>query len=258
MKLFTVYCHTLMLDGRKYVGITSQKPQKRWSYGSGYSGTYFGNAIKKYGWNNFKHEILFTNLTEEDACNKEQELIKKWKLQDKSFGFNLCGGGEGTNGYAFTDKDREKMRLSHIGKKHTPSQVKKIKKSLKNYYKTHTHKVSQETIEKMRQTKKSQHRVGVLAWNYGKHLSDNTKEKLRKANLGKKTSMETRQKMSNSSKKVKVDMLNRDGEFIMTFDSIVNAEKFIKSSCGHITECAKGLRKTVKNYKWRYTYESIG
>ena len=257
-KLFTVYCHTLMLDGRKYVGITSKKPQKRWDYGNGYFGTHFGNAIKKYGWKNFKHEILFVNLTKDDACNKEKELIKEWKLQDKKLGFNICDGGEGTSGYVFTEDDKQKMRLAHMGKKHTKEERIKIKNALKEYYKTHTHHFSQESIEKMRQTKKSQNRVGKLAWNYGKKLSDETKNKLREANLGKKASQETRQKMSDSSKKIKVDMLNKNGEYIMTFNSIKEASMFINSSSGHITECAKGLRNTVKNYKWRYSYESVG
>ena len=46
-----------------YIGITSQAVNKRWKNGKGYkSSPYFYNAIQKYGWNNFEHNILFTDL----------------------------------------------------------------------------------------------------------------------------------------------------------------------------------------------------
>lgn len=87
--------HTLLVDGRKYIGITCQDPKVRWNYGNGYrKNTYFWRAIKKYGWNAFKHEILFEDLSEGQACVKEQALIKLFQAQDPEKGFNLTSGGE--------------------------------------------------------------------------------------------------------------------------------------------------------------------
>lgn len=70
-------------------------PEKRFGKnGSGYKGCrYFYNAIECYGWDNFKHEILETNLTNEDADTLEQKYIKKYKSNNPNYGYNLEGGG---------------------------------------------------------------------------------------------------------------------------------------------------------------------
>lgn len=93
---FYVYCHTNKMNNKKYIGITSQKrPQDRWrSDGSGYNGQIFGKAIKKYGWNNFHHEIIYKNLSFENACKKEKELIKFYNTTDKKYGYNISAGGD--------------------------------------------------------------------------------------------------------------------------------------------------------------------
>ena len=105
---YCVYMHTLRADGRKYIGITRRKPEYRWNNGKGYKkSTYFYNAIKKYGWDAFKHEILFENLSEGHACLKEQALIKLFNTTDKHFGFNLTTGGE--KHYQLTNNIKEKL-----------------------------------------------------------------------------------------------------------------------------------------------------
>ena len=69
--MYTVYKHTTP-SGKIYIGITSNDPKYRWKNGYGYmNNKYFFNAIKKYGWNNISHEILFTGLSEEEAYSKE-------------------------------------------------------------------------------------------------------------------------------------------------------------------------------------------
>ena len=84
---FTVYCHTNKINGKKYIGITSKEPKIRWNKGLGYKkGQYFGKIIEIYEWDNFEHEILFENLSKQEAQEKEIELIKLYKTNNPKFG----------------------------------------------------------------------------------------------------------------------------------------------------------------------------
>lgn len=90
---YSVYVHINKKDNNKcYVGI-SKNPKKRWNNGLGYKEQYkFYNAIKKYGWDSFKHIILMQNLTLEQAWQKEKEYIKKYNsIED---GYNVSEGGQ--------------------------------------------------------------------------------------------------------------------------------------------------------------------
>lgn len=91
----TVYIHTVIQNGKKYVGQCKGDPKERWgSNGHRYKGLYFYSAITRYGWNNIKHDIVATDLTQEEADKLERELIKKFKTNNKKFGYNIALGGK--------------------------------------------------------------------------------------------------------------------------------------------------------------------
>ena len=91
---YIVYIHTNKINGKKYVGVTCQEPNKRWLNGKGYSGSHkFYNAIKKYGWDGFYHDIIHSNLTQEQAGFLERELIEKYNTTDSEYGYNIQNGG---------------------------------------------------------------------------------------------------------------------------------------------------------------------
>ena len=71
--------------------------KKRWvGSGSQYKGcTYFYNAIQKYGWDNFEHEILYNDLIYQEAINKEKELIELYNTNNSNYGYNIAEGGIG-------------------------------------------------------------------------------------------------------------------------------------------------------------------
>ena len=66
---WSLYRH-ITPSGKVYIGITSQKPEYRWNNGNGYLNsrkTRLKSSIIKYGRDNIKHEVLFTNLDEDTA-----------------------------------------------------------------------------------------------------------------------------------------------------------------------------------------------
>ena len=104
-----VYKHTSP-SNKVYIGITSQKPIYRWRNGLGYNTQqYFWRAIQKYGWENFLHEILFEGLSEQDAKEKEIELISFYQSWHPNFGYNVSLGGSGSNGCHLTDEMKRQI-----------------------------------------------------------------------------------------------------------------------------------------------------
>lgn len=95
-KTYYVYIHTNKINGKKYVGITSQEPHCRWRNGEGYKHhqSKFYGAIKKYGWDSFDHEVISEGLTLEEACELEVSLIQKYDSAHRDKGYNTDLGGK--------------------------------------------------------------------------------------------------------------------------------------------------------------------
>lgn len=102
---YCVYMHVNKINGKKYIGITKNMPEERWQNGYGYKKQVFYKAIKKYGWDNFNHIVLYENLSEDEACKKEIELISLYKSNDKKYGYNVSRGGENGHNDLWDDKD---------------------------------------------------------------------------------------------------------------------------------------------------------
>lgn len=113
---YIVYKHTSP-SNKVYIGITKQKPYKRWKYGYGYddSQPLIKKAIQKYGWNNIRHEILYNNLTKKEAEQKEIELIAFYKSNQKEYGYNIQSGG--ISGENTSEETKKKMSISKLGDK---------------------------------------------------------------------------------------------------------------------------------------------
>lgn len=124
---YIVYKHTSPV-GKVYIGITKMNPIRRWANGKGYKGcTHFYNAIIKYGWDNIRHEILYTGLSREEAECKEKELIRNYKSNNTSFGYNIqLGGLNNSNGIRRTQAQiinyingaKKRPKRTHLSETH--------------------------------------------------------------------------------------------------------------------------------------------
>lgn len=110
---YIIYVHQSP-NNKVYIGKTKQKPINRWGYdGINYfynRNTKFSNAIKKYGWNNFKHYII----AKKDVLNNC---------------YNLADGGEG-NGHQHTEETKKKLSLLNRG--HVVSKEARLKMAKAN------------------------------------------------------------------------------------------------------------------------------
>lgn len=116
--MYCVYKHTFP-NGKVYIGITCQQVTQRWRRGNGYhNNIYFTRALQKYGWDKIKHEILFVDLSKEEAQAKEVELIALYNSTDPNFGYNITRGGEAVG--KFSEETKKKIREANRGKKRKP------------------------------------------------------------------------------------------------------------------------------------------
>ncbi len=225
MKYHYIYKTTCLLNDKIYVGHHSSNDLNDKYLGSG---AYFKRAVKQYGKENFKKEIL-------EVCEYDQlqEREKFWieKLDSINNGYNkLFTGRGGENlGVPHTDEVKQKMSESRLGegnpqfgmkaekstwwgRKHTEEEKRKIgdaqKGSLNHMFGKHgannPHtgmKRSKETCENISKALK-----GKLK---GRKLSEETKAKMsafwqsdKNPNKGRKASEEAKRKMSITRKGV--------------------------------------------------------
>lgn len=118
MEYYSVYKHILPKEVSHkdndmfYIGITKNDVETRWQNGCGYRhNPHFDNAIKKYGKDNFLHEVLFTGLTKEEAEQKEIEMIAFYKSNQREYGYNISNGGECLGKHS--EETKQKMRDNH-------------------------------------------------------------------------------------------------------------------------------------------------
>ena len=172
-KIYTVYRH-VSPDGKIYIGCTGENPADRWSKGYGHNRELI-NDFDIFGWDNFKHEIIASDLTRDEAYKMERELISEYNTTDPDYGYNISSGGYGRTGcyFSHTEESKEKIRKASTGRHHTDATKRKL----------------------------SEARMGRGNPMYGKHPSEETRRKLSESHKNKRRYSATYSKHSSTRKR---------------------------------------------------------
>lgn len=135
--MFYIYRTTNLINGKTYIGQHKRRPGRYFG-----SGLLLKNAIKKYGKENFKVEILYDNIQlKETADSVEMFAIAKERKIGKAE-YNIANGGQG--GRILNDED-EKRRLEKAHQTYIEN-LKSGKTKVKG------HKISEEQKQHIKET----------------------------------------------------------------------------------------------------------
>jgi hypothetical protein len=186
-----VYRHIRLDNGIPfYVGISKSF---RRAYSKNLRNSHWCSVAKKYG---FEVEILFDDLTYEEAKNKEIEFIKLYGRRDNNTGIlvNMTNGGDGALGCIQSDESKQKKRVVWLGRKHTTETIKKMSESQKGV-KNHQY-----------------YKKGILNKNYGLKRSEECRKKLSelgKIKVGEKNPMFGKKHSEEAKQKMRDRIINR-------------------------------------------------
>lgn len=184
---------------------------------------------------NYEIEILFDNLSWDDAKIKEKEFISLYGRKDLKTGclVNMTDGGDGTvnaiikdyqrkavaeanSKRVFTQEDRKKISERHKGRKHKEESKIKLSNSLKNSEKFKLAcKLNSERLKNFKHSEQS------------------------------KTNMR-------NARKNPLYQRNIDGKIIRIWDSARQVQRELGYSQANISRCCKGEYKQCYGYKWEY------
>lgn len=290
-----IYCYTNLINGKKYIGQTFRETERKQEHKQEINhntNNYFHLAIKKYGWDNFKYEVLYKrNYLDSESLHNSLNILEVYYI-NKYNTFNHDVGYNKTTGGAIVITDDLRIKISNglkgelnpfFGKHHTEEQKEKWRKErkgkhnyfvhpLKGKHLSEEHKqrlsesekgriITEETKQKIRDYWSSEKRIeqserkkGENNYMFGKHLTEETKHKL---------SEKAKERFSNEEERNKAKEMKRDkmkpiiqyllnGEICNEWESAHEAARCLDILQSGIQHCCKGRFKTYKGFIWRY------
>lgn len=221
-----IYKITNIITNQIYVGKTKNSLDKRLKEHiqdakTHHDNTMLHNAMNKYGYKNFKIDIVEDNIPLKKLNEKEKFYIKKLKAHKRYGNYNLTDGGDGGVTWSKLTKDEVKEIWNILLYASDPIFHSDIAKQ---------YNVDCSTISAINR--------GVY-WH-----NSNFNYPLRKTKKHHKHKMFGKE--NPKSRAVLCVELNK------TFESIRLANSFFHVKQSHIGQCCQGQRKTALGYHWKY------
>jgi len=186
-----IYKITNLINNKFYIGQDIKNDPKYFG-----SGKLINSAIKKYGIENFKKEILEFCTDEKHMDEREIFWIKELDATNRKIAYNICEGGKsyrtmrGENNARFGKHHSEETKNIIREKRKLQKMSKEQKDVLREKWKGEGNpgkNKSKETIEKLRIVAKELNRYGETSSMIGKKHSDETKKHWSEIRKGKNT-----------------------------------------------------------------------
>lgn len=213
-KKYCVYMHVNKYNDKRYIGLTSQKPEWRWGTGGTeyleqteegkYKQPAFAYALQKYdNWDeDWDHIIVASELTKDEAIQLEVELISFYqtnicKWGNEARGYNLTDGGDGATGHSHSEETKRKISEKAKGREF-PEELKEKYSIIFSgdgnpfYGRHHT----EETKKKLSEAAKEQFSTMGNPF-LGKHHTDETKNFLSQKAKDRLSNEEEKQRLIN-------------------------------------------------------------
>ena len=257
---------------------------------------HFDYAIKKYGWDCFEHEINISELTREQACLWERALILLWDTTSQENGYNISPGGVGAHSVSletrrkksrqtkdfFANNPAARKHLAEMGRKQFSTEESKqvVRERMKKMFAEHPEKKTTKAIRQydlegnyIRDWESAviaERECGYDRKKISSCLTGHQKRACgylwRYADKSAPSKIEPPKNKVRTKKKTKakkfvrhacgVRQYDRDGNYLKTFKTILEAS--IETGFHHssIIGCCKGKTRTLGNYQWRYDDEN--
>ena len=243
---YTVYVHECP-NGKRYVGITIQKPNDRWKNGVGYrNNRHFFNAILKYGWDNITHTILHEGLSRAEACELEQKYIREFDSINNGYNHSI-GGNASSLGFHHTEEAKRKIAEASRGRRNSDEAIRRVAEARSipvnvydidgNYLTTYKSIVEAEKATGVDNS-------NITATCKGKY-QQSSGYIFRYAN-------DTREVKKVRCRTKPVNMYSLSNEYIRSFKSIKEASRVMGITDTHITDACRGKYSHSGGYIWRY------
>lgn len=280
MTLNYIYKITNIINNKIYIGQTRNNIEQRLrqhieaSYSNSSKKDYYfllHKAIRKYGKENFKIEIIEEVSAEENLSEREQYWINYYNsciLEEDSHGYNMTYGGEGTS---YINKEEIiAMWLNGLGSLeiskqtgHTSQAIKSILLTYNNYNKeidfarntgvpVYCYSSQGELLAKYPSITFAAKQVGI-----DPSIINKCCNKIKKSGAGYFWSYSDKEAFKEATlktwKRLQVVQLSLDGEVIAEYESMAAAGRAMnKKQTKYIKECCDGKRKEMYGFLWKY------